>query len=186
MLIDREPMIKITDNFLPLDEFETIERSIMSPTFPWFRGNCVDPMTHKVVCDPIYNTLMLHAFYDSSTPFSMSQFVPVVGKLLDRLPIDVLLRVQANYNPRTENHIVHGFHADIEHLDKGLNQYIDTAILYLNTCDGYTYFENGEKVQSVANRLVTFPVEMRHSSSTCTNTEARVLVNLCYIREKNA
>ena len=36
-------------------------------------------------------------------------------------------------------------------------KYWTTSILYMNTNNGYTIFENGDKVESVENRLVTFP-----------------------------
>ena len=37
-----------------------------------------------------------------------------------------------------------------------------TSILYINTNDGYTKFEDGTIVESVENRLVTFDSRMKH------------------------
>ena len=36
------------------------------------------------------------------------------------------------------------------------------------------------KVESIANRMVTFPNEYRHSGTTCTDVDRRVAVNICY------
>ena len=60
-----------------------------------------------------------------------------------------------------------------------------TGILYVNTCNGYTEFKNGEKVDSVANRFVTFPGDMYHGGSSTTNDIKRVVVNINWIPEPN-
>ena len=55
-----------------------------------------------------------------------------------------------------------------------------TSILYLNTNDGYTEFENGTKIESIENRLITFPLSYRHTGTTCTNNPFRVVINFNY------
>ena len=47
----------------------------------------------------------------------------------------------------------------------------------MNSNDGYTLFEDGTKVESVANRLVRFPASIKHTGTTCTNANRRVLIN---------
>ena len=56
-----------------------------------------------------------------------------------------------------------------------------TSILYLNTNNGYTRFEDGTKVESVANRMVTFPNQMMHTGTTTTDSEYRLVLNLNYV-----
>ena len=58
-----------------------------------------------------------------------------------------------------------------------------TAILYINTNNGYTEFEDGTKVDSVANRLVTFPANTRHRGVSQTDEETRILINFNYLGE---
>ena len=53
-------------------------------------------------------------------------------------------------------------------------------IFYLNTNNGYTKFEDGTVVKSIANRLLTFPTLCKHTSSSCTDVEARVNINFNY------
>ena len=51
----------------------------------------------------------------------------------------------------------------------------------MNTNDGYTLFEDGTKVESVMNRLVTFPYTMKHAGTTCTNSPFRMVINFNYV-----
>ena len=55
-----------------------------------------------------------------------------------------------------------------------------TSIFYINTNNGHTRFENGKRVESVANRMVTFPSHLQHTGTSCTNARTRVLINFNY------
>ena len=55
-----------------------------------------------------------------------------------------------------------------------------TSIFYMNTNNGYTEFENGAKVESVENRMVVFPAEMKHRGTSCTDKKIRVVINFNY------
>jgi hypothetical protein len=50
----------------------------------------------------------------------------------------------------------------------------------MNTNNGYTYFEDGTKAKSVANRLIKFDNVMYHSGTTCTDENQRVVININY------
>ena len=52
-----------------------------------------------------------------------------------------------------------------------------TAIYYVNSNNGYTEFEDGTKVDSVRNRLVTFPSSMKHRGVSQTDTRTRMVIN---------
>ena len=69
------------------------------------------------------------------------------------------------------------------HIDQGNCNDIPwkTAILYMNTNDGYTEFESGEIVESVANRVVIFSGTKMHRGTTCTDAKRRVVMNINYI-----
>ena len=49
-----------------------------------------------------------------------------------------------------------------------------------NDGDGYTEFEDGTKVESIENRFVTFPSNLHHGGTTCTDQKRRVVINLNY------
>ena len=53
-----------------------------------------------------------------------------------------------------------------------------TAVLYLNTNNGYTKFKTGEQVESVENRLVLFDGNVQHAGTTCTDKRYRAVFNL--------
>ena len=57
-----------------------------------------------------------------------------------------------------------------------------TSIFYINTNNGYTKFENGEKVESVANRMVTFSTNLKHTGTSCTDERTRVVINFNYFK----
>ena len=89
------------------------------------------------------------------------------------------LRVKANLNPRRCDHDQLGaFHQDFA------IENATTAIFYLNTNNGWTQFEDGTKVESVENRLVTFPATTHHVGFSCTDESVRIVLNLNYIKYK--
>ncbi len=53
-----------------------------------------------------------------------------------------------------------------------------TGILYMNTNNGKTIFEDGEEIESVENRLIIFPASKFHAGTTHTDTRYRCLINL--------
>ena len=58
-------------------------------------------------------------------------------------------------------------------------------IANINTNNGYTEFENGEKVKSVANRLVMFPSNFEHRGVTQTDEQTRIMINFNFLKRKS-
>ena len=67
----------------------------------------------------------------------------------------------------------HGQHRDYPIPHKG-------AIIYLNTCDGFTRLEDGTKVESVQNRILLFDASTLHNSTNTTNAKGRFNININY------
>ena len=88
-----------------------------------------------------------------------------------------ILRVKANLQMRTTEIIENGFHWDYP-----ADNYAGakTSIFYINSNDGYTEFEDGTRIESVANRLITFPLNMKHRGTTCTDKPFRLVINFNY------
>ena len=107
----------------------------------------------------------------------MNSLMPIV----EALNSETLLRVKANRVARTDKIIEHGLHLDF--VEKG-NEILTTAILYMNTNDGYTHFEDGTKIESVANRMVVFPCNLFHGGTTCTDQNTRVVINFNFLKRK--
>ena len=108
---------------------------------------------------------------------AVSKYVEAVNPILQRLGAEITIRIKANLNPRTHDHIqLGGFHCDFAYLG------MTTAIYYPNTNNGYTMFETGKKVQSVKNRLVKFPVNIEHVGFSCTDQQVRSVINFNYMK----
>ena len=92
-------------------------------------------------------------------------------------------RIKANLIPRTSTINVHTYHTDISISDdeEKLKQW-KTSIFYVITNNGYTSFEDGTIVNSVDNRLVTFPSNMKHAGSSCTDQKVRIVINFNYFK----
>lgn len=155
--------MKIIDDFLSDSEFNQIFNLISDCEFPWFFG--------KVVSESKY-CQFTHCFYQNDEPTGYFRYVRF---LREKLNVKSLVRIKANLNPKTEK--------IIEHIDAWHTDYSDitTAILYLNTNDGYTLFDTGETVKSVKNRIVIFDSNIKHTGTTCTDQPARIVVNINFV-----
>ena len=160
-------MIKIIDNFLPASEFEVIENTLMGKSiFPWYyKDAVVDAERHE---EHFQFTHYFYRDFSWTSPFS-----EILLPCVQSINCYALLRIKANLLLKTENHIEHGFHVDYD----GIKAPFKTAILYVNTNNGYTLFEDGTKVKSEANRLVAFDGSLMHTGATCTDEKTRVVIN---------
>ena len=99
-------------------------------------------------------------------------------ELWQNLGVDLLLTCKANLTTRVEKPTITGYHNDVT--VPGAT----TAVLYINSNNGATIFENGKEYQSVANRCVMFPSSIKHASKSHTDTKRRVVLNINYLNEK--
>ena len=161
--------VTIQDNFLMEDLFDDYVACIDSNDFCWnWMGIVGDD---KFVSHPKYNRQLVHMFYPKSNLYN--DYFNFFEILLFQLhpKIKKLIRMKLNCIHRTHEIIRHGFHIDTDEKCK-------TSILYMNTNNGYTEFETGEIVESVANRLVTFDSSIKHLGTTCTDSVDRRVLNI--------
>jgi hypothetical protein len=161
-------MVEIQDNFLSRPELEFLQNCFSQ--VPWKVSRCVSVKDR--MCKSIENFQLIHEFYSNYKP--QTDNFDMLMPLLRRIKPSALIRVKSNLNPRTHEIVEHGFHID-HTAENG-----KTSIFYVNTNDGYTLFENGDKIESIENRFITFDSSLRHSSSTCTDSEARIVINFNY------
>ena len=169
--------IKVIDDFLNEEDFKKLEK-IFCPRIPWEFSDVISD--ERLMCDPKYNFQYVHTIFHKEK--LLSNFYDYTVPFLNKIDARALVRVKINSVCRQEEIIVHGFHTDIEYKEyhpTGLDG-MRTAILYLNTNNGFTFFENGTKVESVANRCVLFPAHYKHSGSTCTDVHRRLALNVVY------
>ena len=169
--------IEIIDNFLEEESFERLQ-VIFDFSVPWTFSDILSE--DEIICDKKYNYQYVHGVYVRQEP--VSPYFDNIVPFLTKLDARALVRCKVNSIRREEEIVVHGFHTDInfpkEH-PTGLDG-MKTAILYLNTNNGFTVFENGTKIESVANRCVIFPAHYKHSGTTCTDVHRRLALNAVY------
>ena len=169
--------IEVIDNFLNEEDFEGL-KSIFSKEIPWTFSDILGE--DNLICDQKYNYQYVHTVYYKQEP--VSRYFNNIIPFLTKLDARALVRCKVNSICREEEIVVHGFHTDMQYPENhstGLDG-MKTAILYLNTNNGYTCFEEGTKVESVANKCVVFPAHYKHSGTTCTDVHRRLAINLVY------
>ena len=170
-------MYEVVDNFLDKEELESLESVLLSKQFPWFLNPQIDKESSYYVGR--LQQQFSHTVY--AKDYRKSDWLPDFNCLLNRMNIFTLLRIKVNYLPQTEKRVTHDFHVDIEGSNVPKN--INTSIFYLNTNNGITIFEDTkEEVESVSNRMITFPGHLSHTGTTHTDEDVpyRILVNFNY------
>ncbi len=166
-------MIKVIDDLLGKQDFQHIRDTLLNnTTFPW-RFN--DHKVYKAASDDIYDMQFVHMFYKDFMP--QSEYFDILKPFLLLQRPNALIRVKANLTPPTPEIYQYSMHTDVP--TNGLP--VKTAVYYINDNDGATVFENGEKVGSVANRLVVFDADMLHAGTSCTNAKCRCVINFNFI-----
>jgi hypothetical protein len=175
--------VKIIDNFLDENTFDMMKQTLINREnnsyFPWYYND------YKVYSNDykgskfnsLYNHQFTHMFYNNWAP--QSEFYKFLMPLLTKISPLAIIRIKGNLTTVADKIYEYGFHTDF-------NEPVGctTSIFYMNTNNGYTIFENGEKVESVENRLVSFNSEIKHTGTTCTDDKFRCVINLNYFSKK--
>ena len=170
--------MKIEDDFLDQKEFDELQTLMLGPNFAWHYIVGIDYEWQK-------NKFMFdHILYDDGVP--RSPFLEKLNTIIKIIQPMSLWRIKANLLTRTPNIIENSFHvdmADLKEFPEKLKQWT-TSIFYVNTNNGYTKFEDGTKVESVANRMVSFPSNMKHTGTSCTDEKTRIVINFNYYSDR--
>ena len=183
-------MIKIIDDYLDKDEFSKIESIFFKESeerphlkekdnidFPWYFRNSTSYNPENDI-DTITNYQFVHVFYMHHT--ISSQYYDNITPIFEKLEMKALLRCKANMQMRTEGIVERELHQDHPNNCDPDKDPFNIAVYYLNTNNGYTRFEDGTKVESVANRIAIFSPKLKHSSTTCTDKKRRIILNMNY------
>ena len=158
-------MIQIIDNFLPEEEFKSIQSFMMGGEFRWFYGD-----------GRAYNDdgkyLMIHMFFQPEVG-SNSEHINMWNTFMQQVGAKKCYRIKANLTFKTSTIEPAPFHYDYKDMK--------TAIFYINTNNGYTEFESGVRVESVANRVCIFDSNLEHRGTTHSEGgNQRITVNFNY------
>jgi len=158
-------MIEIIDNFLPEEEFKTIQSFMMGGEFRWFYSK-----GRSTRDDGLF--LMIHMFFQPEVG-SNSEHLNMWNTFMEQVGAKKCMRIKANLTFKTPTIEPGPYHQDFPDMK--------TAVFYINTNDGYTEFENGVRVSSVANRVCIFDSNLQHRGTTHTEGgNQRIVVNFNY------
>ena len=165
--------VQIFNNFLDQEVFLEIKKFIMSPRCQW---RYVNYIAHKDGRDNDNDGYFVHSFKDCHPQtfedrYPESPHFPLIAKILDKIQYRNILRIRSSLYPRRDVQKPDPFHIDYNFPHR-------VCIFYVNTNNGYTMFENGEKIPSVENQLATFDGSEKHCSVVQTDTPARYIVNI--------
>ena len=174
--------VKVQDNFLEESLFKTIIDYILDynntasgSNFNWFMSDVVRPGDSQGL-DFMQFVHMVYAYGEVYSQTYHQLNVP--GGFLEKIDPYTVERIKINLITKHSDIIETGMHVDCPHAP----DVAVTSILYLNTNNGYTKFETGQKVKSIANRLVTFPNNLKHTGTTCSDEIYRCVMNIDYIK----
>ena len=159
--------MKVIKNFLEEREIYKLKNSMLNTWFPWYHQ---DGTTY--VNDGTYQ--LTHTY--CANGIANSPHLNKLDYLLEKLNVDKLERAKVNYQYRESKINVQNYHIDFADLT--------TAILYMNTNNGYTKFKNGNISPSVENTLVMFDSNLEHAGTTCTDAPFRIVLNLNFTIKK--
>ena len=176
--------MKIEDNFLEQKVFDELQTLMMGKNFTWyFRSRYYAQQQEEEVVkeeDVLDQFQFTHTFYDAGA--QRSSYMEQVQCFLELLSVLSIGRIRANLNTRLPTFIKNPFHSDMENILEEKQKQWTTSIFYVNTNNGYTLFEDGTKVESVANRMLIFPAHMKHTGTSCTDQQIRIVINFNYYK----
>jgi hypothetical protein len=168
---------QVIDNLIGRSALESIQGVMLGADFPWYLHHKVKKDLHLESSRELYNFQFIHNFYSNHAP--SSQYAEVLNPILEAIEPAAIIRIKANLTPATPEIIEYGMHTDYG-LGGTTNHSGKSAVFYLNSNNGYTLFEDGTKVESVAGRLLVFDPHMAHTGSSSTDTKNRVVINFNY------
>lgn len=166
--------IAVIDNFLDSNSFNSVYSILMNDHFPWYYND-------HVVFPGDSHFQFTHVFYTDNKINSENYYNNIIVPLfLNKLEVFAVHAIKANLKIQTEEIIKYQLHTDCSCENSEIENKI-TAIYYVNSNNGFTFFEDGTKIESVQNRMVLFNAELKHAGTSCTNQKTRCVINFNYV-----
>ena len=173
-------MFKIIDNFLEPYVADRIEFILSSTEFPWYYHDHIayksDTFQQSKILgeeDGLDRYQFVHSFKSnvlntSSVWFDQST-LPIIDKL--KVSFSQVIRAKVNLGLYSGQPYKSAYHIDNTEPHK-------VALYYVNTNNGYTQFETGEKVYSIKNRILLFDGMIKHRAVKQTDSKPRITINI--------
>ena len=160
-------MIEVIDGFLSKEDHEKMTMFFTSQNFPWFLGK-------KSYADA--DLQLCHMLYNCSANIYQSPYLEHIAPILRQLKLVSISRIKVNCQLLRETPVKSDYHYDLV-IGDNVEPNVTNLIYYLNSNNGYTEFENGDIVESVANRVVKFPNTLKHRGVSQTDSDSRIVFN---------
>ena len=168
--------IKVIDDFLTKEQYRSVYQYFLDnkmgykgETVPWYWSDGVvtqgDGLVQFFNMCYAKDMVLNHVMYEVLMP------------IIDIIKPMALHRIKANLTlndkiqPLDPKEMLHVDSVYCHDSDK-----MTTGIYYVNSNNGYTLFEDGTKVESVANRFVAFPCHYKHTGVPA-STNGRMVIN---------
>jgi len=166
--------MKVIDNFLSDDDWSLLKNTYINDILTGYLPLYFAPfISSEYDGDEILNYYFQHNIYKKHKIFSVQLYDFILEKIVPKLDLKAFIRIKLNAYPNIGILREHNPHIDYDFPHKG-------ALLFLNTCNGFTRIEN-EKVESIENRIVFFEPNKYHNSSSCTDQKLRLTINFNYL-----
>ena len=170
--------LKIIDNFLTDNDFNLlVSNTIGRNDGHQVQFRVVSNVENFGAIEENWSWYMINMIYSMDAPQNeicgkiYEMFVPKFKELAN---FKTMIRIKINAYPYTNVVKEHKKHIDFDFFNIG-------AVFSLNTCDGYTKFADGTKVESIANRIVFFDASKKHQSTTTSNAKLRYNINFNFL-----
>ena len=166
---------KVQKNFLDQTFFDQFQKFIFSAPMDWHWQEHQYFITLNVD-SPQHNDrgFFSHTFFQDYEPHS-PHYSRFIVPILHGLKCKMVSTVRANCLPKDSKPYTSNFHRD-RPFD------CNTAILYMNTNNGYTLLGEKEKIKikSEANKIVVFDSKTKHCAVSQTDKPRRIVINFNY------
>ena len=176
--------VMVLDDFVEKEQVELLNEHIYNQGLPLYiavyRNDREDVRLGK--WEPLKDSIDFHN-WQLNHPFLVNgewvgNHKHIVEGLIDTINPVAKLNAHGIINPGTTNQIlIGGYHCKYVVTDVP----IYTAILYLNTNNGYTTFEGGFNVRNVANRLLIFPSQLYYGTVSCTDIQHAGQISMDFV-----
>ena len=159
--------MKVITSVLNEQEHKNIEKTFISQNFPWYYNPSQTSIDK--------HSYLFHNFYADHQ--INSNYYNLILPILKNINPIALINIRANLIINRNQVIKCAYH-----YDKLNNNALDhkTLIYYVNTNNGYTEFENGNKVNCFANSMVIFKANNKHRGCSQTDSDYKIIININY------
>jgi len=177
--------VSVIDNVLGQTVFDKLKSQLLKLPV-WAYGETLNNKKEEPDYGGQMECMIYLNMYDGGKIHCLDENYEFISKIIQALDIKRLIRIKANLLLRTESNISTGWHTDIEQNNLDILDFagldtskIKTAVIFMNTCDGYVDVGD-DKYLSVENRCVSFPVLTKHTGATATDSDYRMVINVVY------